>query len=122
VADRLPRVLIVEDDRGLREALAECIESMGFEVATACDGAEGLERLGAPDLPSAVLLDLGLPGLDGDGFLSAMRRDARVAGVPVISMTAFHEGPRLPVHRHLEKPFDLDEIARLLRGLCAPPA
>lgn len=112
-------MLIVEDDRGLREALAECIASMGFEVDAAADGLEGIEKLRAPPLPAAVLLDMGLPGLDGDGFLRAMRREERLAAVPVISMTAWHDPPTLPVHRHLEKPFDLDEIAKLLARIVA---
>lgn len=115
------RVLIVEDDRGLREALAECIASMGFDVDSAADGPEGLEKLRTPPLPSAVLLDMGLPGLDGDAFLRAMRQEERLAGIPVISMTAWHEPPKLPVHRHLEKPFDLDEIAKLLKEICSRP-
>ena len=114
-------MLIVEDDRGLREALAECIATMGFSVDAAEDGPSGLERLRAPPLPSAVLLDMGLPGLDGDAFLEAMRREERLAAVPVISMTAWHEPPRLPVHRHLEKPLDLDEIAKVLTKICAGP-
>ncbi len=114
-------MLIVEDDRGLREALAECIASMGFTVDTAEDGQAGLVKLRVAPLPAAVLLDMGLPGLDGNAFLEAMRREEPLAAVPVISMTAWHDPPRFPVHRHLEKPFDLDEIAKLLAKITATP-
>lgn len=113
-----PRVLIVEDDAGIRSALAECIASLGIEVLEAGDGIAGLEALRGEPLPCAVLLDMRMPRLDGNGFLGRLRADPRTAAVPVVSMTAWSERPAQPVYRHLAKPFDLDEIARILARLC----
>jgi len=112
------RVLVVEDDAGIRAALAECIASLGIEVVQAVDGLAGLEAMAGDPLPRLVLLDMRMPRLDGNGFLSRMRADPRTAAVPVVSMTAWSERPSQPVHRHLAKPFDLDEIAKLLAQFC----
>lgn len=113
----LERVLIVEDDAGIREALAECVASLGVEVATSSDGEEGLERIrGSRLLPDAILLDLRMPRLDGDGFLRALRANPATAEIPVVAMSAC-EAPHLPVHAFLEKPFDLDELAKILTRL-----
>ena len=120
--ERTPRkLLLVEDDAGIREALVECLASIGAEVVAAVDGLDGLARLREGPPPCAILLDMRMPRLDGNGFLEEMRRDPRYAAVPVISMTAWKARPAQPVYRHLEKPFDLDEIASLLRQLCATP-
>jgi two-component system, chemotaxis family, chemotaxis protein CheY len=115
----LKRVLIVEDDACIREALAECVASMGVEVATARDGEDGLMSLRSAARPDAILLDLSMPRLDGHGFLSALRDDPVVATIPVVAMTAFNEGPRLPVYAFLKKPFDLDELAKILGRLAS---
>ena len=114
----LDRVLIVEDDAGIREALAECIGSLGIEVVTSSDGEEGLRKLrpGRP-LPDVILLDLRMPRLDGNGFLEVLRANRATAEIPVVAMSASREPPRAPVHAFLEKPFDLDELARILRRL-----
>ncbi len=112
------RVLIVEDDDGIREALAECVTSLGIEVATARDGQEALERLRAATVaPDVLLVDLRMPRLDGHGLLAALHADEKLARIPVVSMTAWNERPRVPVRAHLSKPFDLDELARLLSRL-----
>ncbi|HEX9291714.1 MAG TPA: response regulator [Anaeromyxobacteraceae bacterium] len=111
------RVLIVEDDEGIREALAECVASMGVEVATARDGQDGLSVVRAGSRPDAILLDLRMPRLDGHGFLSAVRADPALASIPVIAMTAWLDQPRLPVYAFLKKPFDLDELAKILGRL-----
>ena len=113
----LSRVLIIEDDPGIREALAECVASFEVQVSTARDGLEGLERLRADPAPDAVLLDLRMPRLDGDGVLTALREDPALRAIPVVAMTGFVEPPELPVHAFLKKPFDLDELAKVLLRL-----
>ncbi len=111
-------VLIVEDDDGIREALAECVASLGLDVVTAGDGLEALERLRAgATRPHAILLDLRMPRLDGHGLLTALVGEPGLSTIPVISMTAWNDRPRLPVRAHLRKPFDLDELAKVLGRL-----
>jgi CheY-like chemotaxis protein len=113
----LRRVLIVEDDACIREALAECIATLGIEVTTSPDGQDGLEKLRPGRLPDAILLDLRMPRLDGNGFLAALRANPATADIPVVVMTASHDKLHGPVCAVLEKPFDLDELAKILTRL-----
>jgi CheY-like chemotaxis protein len=113
----LSRVLIIEDDASIREALAECVASFEIAVTTARDGLEGLEQLRAGPIPDAVLLDLRMPRLDGDGVLAALREDPVLRDIAVVAMTGWLEPPRFPVRAFLRKPFDLDELAKILLHL-----
>jgi len=119
VERELRSVLIVEDDAGIREALAECVATLGLEVATARDGRDGLDQLHAGMRPGAVLLGASMPHLDGHRFLEAVRSDADLAEMAVVDMFTSRDRPALPVNAFLEKPFDLDELARVLRRLGA---
>lgn len=114
------RVLLVVDDPGIREALAECLASAGFEVATAGDVQGGLEYI-RERLPVAVLVGIRSPGPEGRGFQAAMARDRRAAGIPVIALCGGEEARAgTAQHQVLDKPFDLDEIARALHRISAP--
>jgi len=117
---RLSRILVVEDDDDLREQVATCIEEMGVAVDRARDGMEGFERLAACNsLPGAILLDMRMPRLDGAGFLKALRAKPDLAHIPVITMTG-GDLPlqEAPVASQLSKPFDVEELARILVSLC----
>ena len=112
------KILVVDDDADLRAAVAASIADLGVEVLQARDGVEGLAHL-AGEAPSAILLDMRMPRLDGDGFLRALRGDARLATIPVITMTGGPDPVLDPlVASHLHKPFDPDELARILVSLC----
>jgi CheY-like chemotaxis protein len=113
------RVLIVEDDAEVREAIATSLEELGVEPIQAGDGLEGLARLADGPAPQAILLDLCMPRLDGRGFLAVMRRDPSLADIPVVSMTAATQAS-LPggTEGHLQKPFDFQDLARILASLC----
>jgi len=113
----LNRVLIIEDDAGIREALAECVASFEVTVTTACDGAEGLERLRAGPVPDAVLLDLRMARLDGDGVFAALAGDPALRETAVVAMTGSPDREKVPVHAFLQNPFDLDELAKVFLHL-----
>jgi CheY-like chemotaxis protein len=115
--DELGRVLIVEDDVRIREALAECIASLGIEVVTSADPESGLSELRPGRLPDAILLDLRIPRLEGSGFLRALKADPATADIPVVAMSTWGEEARHAVRAVLEKPFDLDELAKILTRL-----
>jgi CheY-like chemotaxis protein len=84
-----PRILIVDDDHDIGEALGEILEDRGFAVSAENNGAEALKRLrAAPELPSAILLDLMMPIMDGYQFLDEQRQDPRLASIPVVILTA----------------------------------
>lgn len=111
----LDRVLIVQADAAVREALAECLQSLVPEVDTAADGEAGLAKLREGPAPDVVLVDLGSPRVDGPALLGAMREVPALAGVPVVAMHPL-AGAQLPVES-LRRPFDLDELAKLLLRL-----
>ena len=75
---RNPRVLLVEDDADLRDALAEALTESGLDVTTAVDGSDGLGKL-RDVRPDVVVLDLMMPKLDGWQFRVAQRRDPVLA-------------------------------------------
>src|SRR5919204_4240331 len=77
-------VLVIDDDEGIRTALAEILELSGYEVAVAADGLEGVELLEYGLEPAAIVLDLMMPRMDGWTFLDRLRHDPRFQNVPVV--------------------------------------
>jgi DNA-binding response OmpR family regulator len=105
-------ILLVDDDALLRRSLAFNLERAGYRVSTAASAEDAL-ALAQRDRPDLVLLDIGLPGMDG---LDALRHlDAQV-GVPVIFLTARRReldevlGLELGADDYVSKPFDLDVL------------
>lgn len=81
-------VLIVDDDKEFREALVELVRGEGFQVETATSGLQALDKLRWGLRPCVVLLDLQMAGMNGWDFRAEQERDATLAAVPVIAMTA----------------------------------
>jgi two-component system OmpR family response regulator len=114
------RLLVVEDDEGLCRQLSEAFDAAGYAVDTAADGVAG-EFLGSTESYDAVVLDLGLPRLDGLGVL----RRWRAAGncVPVLVLTARGawtervEGIDAGADDYLPKPFRMEELLARVRAL-----
>ena len=92
-------ILIVEDDKFLRELIAQKLVKEGYDIVEAIDGEEGIKKIkdGNPDL---VLLDLILPGVDGFEVLSRMKADENLAKIPVIILSNL--GQREEVERGLK--------------------
>lgn len=115
-----PRVLVVEDEPGLRMGLADGLRSEGFEVEERADGASGLERAeqGGVD---ALLLDLMLPGLDGFEVLRRLRAARRPVPVLVMSARGADEdrirGFEYGADDYVVKPAPLREIVLRLRAI-----
>lgn len=114
------RILLVEDDARLRTALLDDLRAAGFAADGAADGTEG-EFLGQTETYDAVVLDLGLPGLDGISVLERWRRAGRA--MPVLILTAREEwsekvrGFRAGADDYLTKPFRTEEVIIRLRSL-----
>lgn len=109
-----PRVLIVEDDDAVRKMLVAALEETGFEIVPALDGLHALRTAMAMQ-PDVVLLDLGLPSLDGSGYLEQWRaRDSHARKVPVIVMSGQPYGQQiadeLGAVQYFSKPFDIDKL------------
>ena len=80
------KILIIEDDKFLRELISRKLSDEGFNIQEAVDGEEGLKKIkeGKPDL---ILLDLILPSIDGFEVLSRMKEDPGVSAIPVIILS-----------------------------------
>jgi CheY-like chemotaxis protein len=113
------RILVVEDHLDLREMLALLLESEGYAVDTASNGQEALECL-QQFCPSLILLDLMMPVMAGDEFRRRQLADERYAHVPVICMTAAHDGreraARLHADEFFQKPVDFEELLSAVRS------
>jgi two-component system, OmpR family, response regulator MprA len=114
------RVLVVDDDRAVREALRRALTLGGYEVQVAGDGEQALESV-VRSLPEAVVLDVGLPGIDG---LELCRRVRRLGNrVPILMLTARDgvpdriDGLDVGADDYMVKPFDVDELKARLRAL-----
>jgi CheY-like chemotaxis protein len=81
------RILVVEDDEPTRTLLARTLERAGWKIDEAENGRVGLEKLHAAE-PSAILLDLMMPEMDGFEFLEALRAESAWSGIPVVVITA----------------------------------
>ncbi len=115
-----PRVLVVDDDRAVRDSLRRSLEFNGYDVALAADGAEGLVAVGAQH-PDVVVIDVMMPRLDGIETTRALR--AAGNDVPVLVLTARDavgdrvEGLDAGADDYLTKPFALEELLARLRAL-----
>jgi len=113
------RILLVEDDPAIREALDEVLGDLGYEVVSAPDGRGGLELAAEQAEPCPILLDWRMPVLDGPEFLNRLRELPRGSEFPVILSTADRSAMAVTVGGQvaavLSKPFDLDSLLTALR-------
>jgi two-component system phosphate regulon response regulator PhoB len=119
-----PRILIIEDERGLTQSLTWYFTREGYEAVVAHDGQEGL-RKAQTLLPDAVLLDIMLPGLDGLAVCRELRAGERTRDIPIIMITAKSEetdqivGFNMGADDYVTKPFSnkvlLQRVKALLR-------
>lgn len=115
-------ILIIEDEKDIRELLAYSLAREGFAVLEADNGVTAL-NLASMKKPDIVLLDLMLPGMDGFGVCRQMQRDPATADIPVIMLTAKGEevdrvvGLELGAADYIVKPFSLREVALRVRAV-----
>ncbi len=119
-ADRAPeaRILVVDDEPMIVELLSVSLRYQGFEVTSAGNGAEGLDKA-KTFRPDALIVDVMMPGMDGFGLLRRLRADGIEA--PVLFLTARDEvedkvtGLTLGADDYVTKPFSLEEVVARLR-------
>jgi two-component system response regulator MprA len=115
------KILVVDDERAVRDSLKRALELEGYDVALASDGGEALETLDNDAQPDAVILDVLMPGTDGLEVSRTLRRSGN--RVPVLMLTARAEvGDRVAgldagADDYLTKPFALEELLARLRAL-----
>jgi two-component system, OmpR family, response regulator MprA len=111
------RVLVVEDEPDIRDALSETLVDEGYEVVSASDGAAALSLLNG-QLPEVAVVDLMMPGMDGYAFLRECRAHPRGDQMRVVVITASSRVDQdLDVEVVLTKPFDLAELVETLARL-----
>ena len=115
------KILVVDDERAVRDSLRRALELEGYDVDLAVDGGDALQRLEANGQPDAVILDVLMPGVDGLDVCRQLRRKGN--GVPVLMLTARTEvedrvaGLDAGADDYLPKPFALEELLARLRAL-----
>ncbi len=80
------KILVIEDDKFLRQLVTKKLSERDFNIAEAVDGEDGLEKAGEED-PDLILLDLILPGMDGFEVLSELKEDPELSSIPVIILS-----------------------------------
>jgi CheY-like chemotaxis protein len=117
-------ILIIEDDEAIRDSLKDLFESEGFEVRTATDGRQGLERLREDSDQCLILLDLFMPVMDGSQFLAERDREMPNVSDPVVVVSAAPPdsevvtGLRNRVSGFVRKPIDVDELLDMVGRFC----
>jgi len=112
--------LVIDDDRRVRELVGRSLAANGYDVATASDGAAGLQAVRELS-PDVVLLDVMMPELDGWSVLGVMKSDPELARVPVVLHTMVDERARgisLGASEYLVKPVDRNVLLETVRSLC----
>lgn len=118
-------ILIVDDDREVRETLRDVLLDEGFEVHVAADGEHAFRMIDGGLRPNLILLDLMMPLLDGVEFRAAQQVDPRIAAVPVVFISATSTRPSsvdLGGAPLVAKPFDLDELLQAVTDALASAA
>jgi two-component system, OmpR family, response regulator MprA len=115
------KILIVDDERAVRESLRRALELEGYEIELAEDGAEALERLESEPEPDAMVLDVLMPRVDGLEVSRTLRRNG--SRIPILMLTARTqvddrvEGLDAGADDYLTKPFALEELLARVRAL-----
>ncbi len=115
-------VLVVEDDKDLREMVCLMLEYSGFDVRSAVDGVDGLARL-ASEQPDLIILDVMMPRMDGITMCRHVRETPEMAELPIILMSgktqeeAITDGLTAGANRYLRKPMSLDLLVQNIQDL-----
>ena len=128
VTQGLGRVLVVDDDEVIRQLIAVNLQLEGFEVATAVDGQDCLDKV-VEVAPDVITLDVMMPRLDGWETAIQLRKSPETAHIKIVLITARAQdedvarGGHVGADAYLTKPFDPGEMIRVVRELAgAPPA
>jgi two-component system phosphate regulon response regulator PhoB len=117
-----PTILIIEDEKDIRELLVYNLQNEGYATLDSGDGKEGLD-IARSKLPNLILLDLMLPGMDGLSVCKELERGQNTASIPIIMLTAKGEevdrvvGLELGADDYMVKPFSIRELILRIRNI-----
>ena len=117
------RILVVEDNLDSRNILTRLLRMEGFEAASAVDGLNALELISVQK-PDLIITDINMPRMDGIELISSVRKDRKIAEIPIMVVTAFgsdvaREAIEAGASAYAEKPFDYDIFSRAIKVLIA---
>jgi two-component system alkaline phosphatase synthesis response regulator PhoP/two-component system response regulator VicR len=116
------KILVCDDERHIVRLIQVNLERQGYQVVTAFDGKEGLEKIRA-EKPNLVVLDVMMPYMDGFEVLKALRREPETESLPVIMLTAkaqdkdVFEGYHYGADMYLTKPFNPMELVTFVKRI-----
>lgn len=115
------KILVVDDERGIVNALKIFLESDNYKVVEAYTG-DGAIRKARNEVPDLILLDIMLPDMTGYEICNKFRKDALTRSIPIIMLTGMGEtgriaGLELGANEYITKPFDLNELKTKIRNV-----
>lgn len=114
------KILVVDDESDVQLIIRTALEVEGFDVVTACDGEEGLERA-KEELPDLIVLDVMMPKKDGFAVLAGLKEDDETCEIPVIMLTGLSDRDRIQKALmsgsdfYIVKPFEIDDLLQKVR-------
>jgi CheY-like chemotaxis protein len=112
-------ILVVEDNKEIQESLKIALEVEGYNIYTADNGKEAMERLGKIPTPCMILLDLMMPVMNGWEFMEAVNKDIMLSTIPVVVVSAFGDKKGTPkTDGYIQKPIDLDALLNTVSKHC----
>lgn len=115
-------VLVVEDDETMRKALVKLLESDGYHVISAADGTQ-LEKVFSKDSVDLILLDIGLPWVNGLELTKVLKNHEDLKDIPVVLISGLgskedlERGLKLGAEAYIKKPFDVDTLKSTIKNL-----
>jgi DNA-binding response OmpR family regulator len=121
----LIRILVVEDEPELQETIANLLREQGYGITVSFSAEEALRKVDK-EMPDLVLIDIKLPGIDGFDFFQEFKKKPAFASTPVVFLTAFNSlqaamaAKQEGAAEYITKPFDLEYLLTVVRGLVPP--
>jgi CheY-like chemotaxis protein len=118
-------VMVIEDDSAIRETIAMILRCEGYEVDAVAAAREALRHLRAGARPGVILLDLRMPGMDGEAFARELRRDPELGHTPIVILSGDQDASvvatTMQAEGCLRKPIELHQLLAVARAYCGAP-
>lgn len=112
-------ILIIEDSKDVQDSLKMALEIDGYNVVTANNGKEALDKLKKIPTPCLILLDLMMPIMNGWEFMDIINKDILLSAIPIVIVSAFsNKGDNFKVLEYIQKPIDLNTLLSTVSKHC----